>query len=169
MTTSVTVTTSADEVLTAELWPLYDDVFGDQPSRNTWREAVWDRHVARAGFRLALARRDGALVGFAYGYTGERGQWWTDTVAEVLGPDLAQQWLGGHFELVSIGVRSEVRARGVGDQLLAALCHELPHQRWLLATTADARDPARRLYARHGWVVLGPGIGEGTVVMGRLA
>ena len=156
--------TVADAV---ELWPVYDAVFGDHSSYDAWREEVWDRHAAREGFRLARARVDGELVGFAYGYTGRRGQWWTDHVAEVLPPEVAEEWLGGHFELVSIGVLPEARGRGVGDTLLTELTSDLPHERWLLMSTDDEDDPARRLYARHGWEVLGPGIGAGTVVMGR--
>jgi ribosomal protein S18 acetylase RimI-like enzyme len=161
----VTVATLADAV---ELWPVHDAVFGDHPSFEAWRAEVWDRHAAREGFRLARARVAGELVGFAYGYTGRTGQWWTDHVAELLAPGVAEAWLGGHFELVSIGVLPEARGRGVGRELLTSLCDGLPHERWLLMTTADESDPARRLYARHGWSVLGPGIGEGTVVMGRL-
>ena len=153
---------------TAELWPVYDAVFGDHPSYDAWRAEAWDRHAVREGFRLARVRRDGELVGFAYGYTGRRGQWWTDHVAEVLDPDVAEEWLGGHFELVSIGVLPAARGEGLGGSLLESLTEGLPHERWLLTTTADGRDPARRLYARHGWAVLGPGIGAGTVVMGRL-
>jgi GNAT superfamily N-acetyltransferase len=153
---------------TVELWPVYDAVFGDHPTYDAWREEVWDRHVVREGFRLARARRRGELVGFAYGYTGRAGQWWTDRVARVLEPDVAREWLGGgHFELVSLGVVPAARGQGVGAQLLAAITDGLPHERWLLMTTSDARDPARRLYARHGWQVLGPGLGEGSVVMGR--
>jgi ribosomal protein S18 acetylase RimI-like enzyme len=153
---------------TVELWPVYDAVFGDHPSYDAWRDEVWDRHAVREGFRLARVRHGGELVGFAYGYTGQRGQWWTDHVAEVLDPEVAEEWLGGHFELVSIGVRPEARGQGLGSRLLEGLTDGLPHERWLLTTTGDAEDPARRLYARHGWAVLGPGIGERTVVMGRL-
>ena len=153
---------------TAELWPVYDAVFGDHPSYHAWRAEVWDRHAVREGFRLARVRQDGELVGFAYGYTGRHGQWWTDHVARVLDPAVAEEWLGGHFELVSIGVLPAARGSGLGGSLLESLTEGLPHERWLLTTTADERDPARRLYARHGWAVLGPGIGAGTVVMGRL-
>jgi ribosomal protein S18 acetylase RimI-like enzyme len=153
---------------TAELWPVYDAVFGDHPSYDAWRAEVWDRHAVREGFRLARVRRDGELVGFAYGYTGRRGQWWTDHVAQVLDPAVAAEWLGGHFEIVSIGVLPAARGAGVGGSLFESLTEGLPHERWLLTTTADEGDPARRLYARHGWAVLGPGIGAGTVVMGRI-
>lgn len=149
------------------LWPVYDAVFHDHASREAWREAVWDRHRARDGFRLARAYADETLVGFAYGYTGQRGQWWVDRAGEVLDPAVAEAWLGGHFELVSIGVLEAARGAGVGRALLHTLLDGLPHERLLLMTTADPADPARRLYAADGWEVLGPGTGEGSVIMGR--
>ena len=51
--------------------------------------------------------------------------------------------------------------------LMRHLVAGLPQDRWLLMTTADASDPARRLYASEGWRVVGPGIGEGRVIMAR--
>ena len=47
----------------AVLWRVYDEVFGDFPDHPTWREAVWDKHRARRGFRLARAYEAGELVG----------------------------------------------------------------------------------------------------------
>jgi ribosomal protein S18 acetylase RimI-like enzyme len=151
----------------ATVFGVYDAVFGDQPDFTAWRTAVWDRHVGRAGFRLARAHDESRLVGFAYGYTGERGQWWTDQAAQVLAPEVAEAWLGGHFELVSLGVVEGTRGSGVGTALLRAVTDGLPHERWLLMTTDDAGDPARHLYAREGWQVIGPGLGSGQVTMGR--
>ena len=107
------------------------------------------------------------LVGFGYGYTGEHGQWWTDQAALVLDPTTADTWLGGHFELVSIGVLAEARGRGLGAGLMRLLASGLSQERWLLMTTADADDPARHLYARQGWQVIGPGLRDGQVIMGR--
>jgi GNAT superfamily N-acetyltransferase len=150
-----------------EVWPVYDSVFGDVPDVATWREAVWDRHRVREGFRLARAYGDETLIGFAYGYTGRPGQWWTDNAQTVLEPEVAAAWLGGHFELVSIGVLPDARRDGVGRGLLRVLLEGLPHERLLLMTTSDAADPARRLYASEGWEVLGPGTGPGTVIMGK--
>jgi ribosomal protein S18 acetylase RimI-like enzyme len=160
----VTEVTDSDAV---QLWPVYDAVFGDQPDLATWREEVWDRHVARSGFRLARARVDGRVLGFGYGYTGEPGQWWTDHVAQRLDPAVAAEWLGGHFELVSIGVLAEGRGRGLGAGLLRTLTDGLPHERWVLTTSADADDPARHLYAREGWKVIGPGLRDDQVTLAK--
>lgn len=150
------------------LWPLYAEVFGDHEHFDDWRAAVGDRHRGRDGFRIARVDAGDGLAGFAYGYTGERGQWWTDHAAEVLEPSVGDSWLGGHFELVSIAVRPDARRGGVGTGLMRALTDGLPHQRLLLMTSADDRDPARALYAREGWDVIGRGIGKGTVIMGKL-
>lgn len=156
----------------ASIWPIYDTVFGDfgdYGDYETWRETVWDRHAARDGFRLVSAHQGDAVVGFAYGYTGERGQWWTDTVSAALAPDVAERWLGGHFELVSIGVEPRCRRQGLGRRLMRSLLDGLPHERLLLMTTSDEKDPARQMYAAEGWRVLGPGTSMDKVTMGRLA
>ena len=151
----------------AELWPVYESVFGDYADRETWLDLVWDRHSVRDGFRWARAYDGDSRLGFAYGYTGERGQWWTDNVSPLLEPEVAATWLGGHFELVSIGVIPAARRGGIARGLMRTLFQGLPHERLLLMTSADPADPARRLYAAEGWIVLGPGIGAGTVTMGR--
>jgi ribosomal protein S18 acetylase RimI-like enzyme len=162
----VVVDEVADED-TASIWPVYQSVFGDHPTMESWLNEVWDRHRARDGFRLALAYDGDALVGFAYGYTGDFGQWWTDNARQALADDVAAAWLGGHFELVSIGVVDGARRAGVGRGLMRAITDGLAHDRLLLMTTSDEADPARRLYASDGWRVIGPGIGEGTVIMGK--
>jgi GNAT superfamily N-acetyltransferase len=149
------------------VWPVYTSVFGDHATLEAWREAVWDRHRVRDGFRLARAFIGERFVGFAYGYTGQRGQWWTDEAAKVLEPEVANAWLGGHFELVSIAVISDARGAGIGRGLLHVLTQGLRHERLLLMATADAADPARRLYASEGWDVIGPGLGDSTVIMGK--
>lgn len=56
---------------------------------------------------------------------------------------------------------------GVGAALLERLTRDLPYERWLLMTTADAADPARLLYASHGWQPIGPGLGPAQVILGR--
>ncbi|MGC4112530.1 MAG: GNAT family N-acetyltransferase [Nocardioides sp.] len=165
--TTYDVVTAVSEDDGRAVFGVYDAVFGDQPDYVAWRNGVWDRHAGRDGFRLARAHDERGLAGFAYGYTGKAGQWWTDRAAEALGPDVAGAWLGGHFELVSIGVRADARGRGVGRALMERLCDGLTQDRWVLMTSAEAEDPARHLYARLRWEVLGPGLREGQVIMGR--
>jgi hypothetical protein len=55
----------------------------------------------------------------------------------------------------------------VGRRLHDRLTDGLAQDRWLLMTTADDKDPARHLYAHAGWKVIGPGLRDGQVVMGR--
>jgi ribosomal protein S18 acetylase RimI-like enzyme len=162
----VDVVSSVSEAETRQLWPVYAAVFDDQPDMDTWRASTWDRHSVRNGFRLARAWEGDRLIGFAYGYTGERGQWWTDRAMEVLPPETARAWLGGHFELVSLGVLPESRRSGIGRALLRTLTGDLPQGRRLLMSTSDERDPARQLYASEGWRVIGPGLGADQVILG---
>ena len=163
----VVIDGAPDVTVRDELWPLYRSVFGDFDDVRAWRDGVLDRHSARPGFRLALAREGHSLVGFAYGYTGEHGQWWTDRAATVLDPTVASDWLGGHFELVSIGVAETARGTGVGRHVMTALTDGLAQSRWVLMTSADPDAPARRLYRSTGWAVIGPGLSEDRVIMGR--
>lgn len=58
------------------VFPLYDKVFGDFPDVSAWREQMFDRHRDREEYRLAIALDDKRLLGFAWGYRGERGQFW---------------------------------------------------------------------------------------------
>lgn len=161
------LTTTVTEAEVEALWPVWAAVFGDVDDIAHWREQVWDRHAARDGFRLARASDGDRLLGFAYGYTGEHGQWWTDWIAGRWPEPLAAEWLGGHFELVSLGVLAAARRQGAGARLLDLLTTDLPHARRLLMTTDDADDPARRLYASRGWQVVGPAVAPGRVVLGQ--
>ncbi len=149
------------------LWPAYDEVFADQPNPATWLGETWDRHRQRDGFRVCSAFAGQTVVGFAWGYLGRSGQWWTDAVSAKLDPGIVRDWVGDHFELVSLGVVPAARRQHVGRDLLRRIGSSASSDRLLLQTTADPADPARRLYASEGWQVLGPGATDGTVVMGR--
>lgn len=140
----------------AEAAPLHDgilsiwlDAFG--PVGPEWTSSPWNQHRARDVYRLVSAHIDDELVGFAWGYTGQRGQFWTDLVSTL---DAVRDWVGGHFEFVELAVRPEFRGRGVGGALHDALLDGIPHSRALLSTTDDPVDPAVRLYRSRGWVSL---------------
>ncbi|MGN6575943.1 MAG: hypothetical protein ACTHKG_09655, partial [Nocardioides sp.] len=78
-----------------------------------------------------------------------------------------EAWRGGPIELVSLAGGPAAPGRGGGRAQMRTLLAGVPQDRLLLMTTADPTDPARRLYASEGWHVVGPGIGEGKVILGR--
>jgi ribosomal protein S18 acetylase RimI-like enzyme len=149
----------------ADVYAVYDAVFGDVASEDEWRAGTFDKHCARQDFRLVAAEDDGSLGGFAYGYVGERGQWWSDRVVEALSPSVADVWVGGHFEFVELAVLPSYRRQGIGARLHDGLMSGTEHRRGLLSTD-DSDTPARRLYASRGWTQLG-NLSEGTAVLGR--
>lgn len=68
---------------------------------------------------------------------------------------------------MSIGVADQARGAGIGRQVITELTEGLQQPRWVLMTSSDPEDPARRLYRSAGWAVIGPGLTEDQVVMGR--
>jgi GNAT superfamily N-acetyltransferase len=112
-----------------------------------------------------IARVGRATVAFAYGYTGRRGQWWTDWVAERAPGWVVEDWLGGHFEFVELAVDPAVQRRGIGTALHDRLLDGLPHAKAMLTAYRDDR-PAPRLYRRLGWRLLVPAIGEDSDLYG---
>jgi len=99
-----------------------------------------------------LVARDGSeLAGFAYGYTGRHGQWWTDHVARSLTAAQRAEWLDvPHYEIVELHVRPARQRGGIGSALLAQLLTRQPHDRAILSTQAGSRK-ARSFYAKNGW------------------
>jgi ribosomal protein S18 acetylase RimI-like enzyme len=122
-------------------------------------------HAQRDGFKLVVARTDERIVGFGYGFTGERGQWWSDRIAEGAPPEIVAEWVGGHFEIVELAVMVEAQGQGIGSALHDVLVADLPHEKALLSTYTDDR-PAPRLYRRKGWQVLVPDLGWGSALYG---
>lgn len=134
--------------------PGYDE---SEESVEHFRTEVLLVHVDRAGFRCATLRIEEELVGFAFGHTGARGQWWTDRLAERLPQPIGDAWVGGHFDVVDLAVEPRRQRRGFATALHDTLLNGLPHSRALLTTYRDDR-PAPRLYRRLGWSLLHEGV-----------
>lgn len=119
-----------------------------------WAHETLPRHVGRSEFVFLVARAEGQLVGFGYGYTGESGQWWTDAVAGSLTAEQRARWLDvPHFEVVELHVRPAWQRAGVGSHVLAQLLSRQPHDRAVLSTQKGSQK-ARGFYAKNGWTEL---------------
>jgi GNAT superfamily N-acetyltransferase len=155
----------------AQVFGVYDGVFGDTPNEASWRSGSFDPHCARNGFRLAACLVDGSdpagagLAGFAYGYIGDRGQWWPDQVVQALPAEVSDVWVGGHFEFVELAVLAPHRRQGIGARLHDVLLRGTEDRRALLGTD-DADTPAVLLYRSKRWRKLG-NLTPQTAVMGR--
>lgn len=148
-----------DAEVRAEIVEVYRAAFGESPYFEgeaevaRFAQEALPRHAVHAGFRCVVARDEGAVVGFAYGYTSAAGQWWHDWVLAQLDPSVAAEWMTDAFELVELAVRPAAQGRGTGGRLHDAVLAGLPHRTALLSTR-DEDTPARRLYRRRGWVPL---------------
>jgi GNAT superfamily N-acetyltransferase len=136
-----------------------------------WRDETLARHGRRHDFVFLVARERGRVVGLAYGYTGEYGQWWTDRVAPALDAPTRSAWIDApHFEVCELHVSPSRQRRGIGARLLEELLARQPHDRALLTANAAKRQPLP-FYRKHGWIELGEvSFGSGFppyVVLGR--
>src|SRR5689334_14446755 len=80
-----------------ELGEVFAAAFGapgydEEPDPGHFATDQLPTHADRDDFRLVAARSDGSVVGFAYGFTGQRGQWWSDRIANAVTPELADEW-----------------------------------------------------------------------------
>jgi broad specificity phosphatase PhoE/ribosomal protein S18 acetylase RimI-like enzyme len=143
--------------------PGYDEA---PEAAQRFRDEQLVTHARRDGFRCVTVRLADRLVGFGYGYTGDRGQWWSDQIARNAPAEIVATWLGGHFELVELAADPAFQGRGFATALHDALLLDLPHERALLTTYRDER-PAPRLYRRLGWTLLHPGALPDSDLWGR--
>ena len=137
-----------------------------------WARERLPRHRARENFVFLVAREEGRVAGFVYGYTGAYGQWWTDSIANALTPEQRAIWLDPpHFEVVELHVRPSRQRVGIGSLLLAQLLSRQPHDRAVLSTQTGSRK-AREFYAKNGWTELADvdfGLGyPGYLVLGKV-
>jgi hypothetical protein len=120
------------------------------------RRELMRRHAAYPSFRALHARSepDGPVVGFAYGFHGQSGQWWYDAVWSALleksGRRRARRWLADCVEIAEVHVYKWHQRRGVGTTMLTHLTSGRPEQTAVLSTP-DRDTTARRLYRRMGF------------------
>lgn len=136
------------------------------------RKGILLSHLDRRGLRAVAATERDRLVGIAYGYVGEPGQWWHDQVSASLTREQAKAWLTNAFEVCEFHVRPELQGRGFGRHLLDTLLTGTD-ARTAVLTTPDRDTRARRFYRADGWedLVRGlrfPGDPRSFAVLGKL-
>jgi ribosomal protein S18 acetylase RimI-like enzyme len=141
-----------DEALT-----VYAEAMGYSPDLAAARRGFLYAHTHRLGFRAvaSLSEHD-RVLGFGYGYTSARGQWWHEQVRAALSPEACANWLTSTFEVVELHVRPDAQGRGLGERQLIALLEGTPERNVVLSTPEAPWEDSRawRLYRRLGFVDL---------------
>lgn len=155
-----------------ELGAVYESAFGtpeyggkDAEAARVFATEQLPLHAGRDGFKLVVTRAGRQITGFAYGFTGQRGQWWTDRIVELAPAEIVEEWVGGHFEVVDLAVAVPAQGQGFGSTLHDHLMADLPHSKALL-TTHLGDTLASQLYQRRGWRLLMPDLGTGSALYG---
>lgn len=152
-----------DDSVRTSLAAVYLAAYGDPQlpeshlDAENFAQVTLTRHAGRAGFKLVVSTTDDQVSGYGYGFTGRRGQFWSDWLATTVPDDIVETWVGDHFELVDMVVDPAFRGNGIAGRLHDELVDGLPHERALLATAPGDR-AAPRLYEGRGWQVVAPGI-----------
>jgi len=148
-----------DRTMRGALARVYRAAYGDPTlpesklDAENFAESTLKRHARRSGFRLVVSVTDGVVSGYGYGFTGKRGQFWSDWLAGTVPADIVETWVGDHFELVDMVVDPAFRGNGIAGLLHDHLVDGLPQERALLATVpGDGAAP--RLYEGRGWQVV---------------
>jgi len=139
------------------------------------RRSILASHEKRAGLLVLTALDGDAMVGVAYGYLGEPGQWWHDQVSRAMTAGQRTDWLLGAFEVCELHVRPALHGTGLGRRLLDELLQEAAGRteaRTAVLTTPDAETRARRFYRIGGWhdlvrQLVFPGDAREFAVLGR--
>ena len=152
-----------DRTARSSLARVYRAAYGDpslpesELDADNFAESTLRRHARRAGFKLVVSVTDGIVSGYGYGFTGKRGQFWSDWLAGAVPAEIVDTWVGDHFELVDMVVDPAFRGNGVAGLLHDHLLDGLPQERALLATVPGG-GAAPRLYEGRGWHVVAPRI-----------
>lgn len=164
---------------------VYVDAMRYPRGTESQRAVVWLEHIRRRGWQAVaavevdVAEKPGEdeaaggtndqapsatelsnapLLGVAYGYAGEPGQWWQQQV--VLGlqrsgcpPPVIAQLITSYFELTELHIHPRTQGRGLGEALLRRLLINRKEDNVMLSTPETNGEPNRawRLYRRLGF------------------
>ncbi|WP_031466117.1 GNAT family N-acetyltransferase [Sciscionella sediminilitoris] len=138
-----------------EALSIYVEAMGYPKGTVDARAPMWLAHMLRPGWRCVAALHGDSLSGIAYGYTGQRGQWWYEQVRGGLlktgGEAAASAWMSDYFELTELHVRPDRQGTGLGERLLRSLLRDV-RSRHVLLSTPEGESRAWRLYRRLGFL-----------------
>jgi len=138
---------------------IYADAMDADPALLPGRRELMRRHAGFPAFRALQVTDDsaGKVVGFAYGFHGQRGQWWYDTVWNALvravGAAQTADWLKNCIEVAEIHVEKQYQRSGLGTEMITTLTAGRS-ERTAVLSTPDHDTTARRLYRRLGFAEL---------------
>ncbi|MEW4224213.1 GNAT family N-acetyltransferase [Rossellomorea marisflavi] len=131
-------------------------------------EIQFRKHAKYPGHEGYLVVENGAVIGYIYGYTSLKGQYYHDLLARHLLPET--DWIRDAMELVELGVAPEHRGKGIAGKLMDTLLEGRREEKALL-TVRKENTGAIRLYERKGWVVVKKGffphVPEEYFIMGK--
>jgi GNAT superfamily N-acetyltransferase len=110
-------------------------------------------HVAEPGFELVTGRIGDVLVGYAYGSSLPTDTRFWSSIEGTYDPEFVAETGSRTFWLRELLVRKRYQQRGFAHQLHDALLANRSEERAVLFVRGD--NPARLLYLRWGWSVVG--------------
>jgi GNAT superfamily N-acetyltransferase len=135
---------------------IYADAMDADAALLPGRRELMRRHAGFPAFRALQVRAGacGQITGFAYGFHGQRGQWWYDAVWNALvrqvGAARTADWLSDCLEIAEVHVSKVHQRLGIGTAMLTTLTGGRP-ERTAVLSTPDRDSTARRLYRRMGF------------------
>lgn len=144
-----------------EILPVYEEVYAEPPYNEGPRDVGafldrFGRQATRPGFRMAVARAEGELVGFAFGYRlSADTTWWAGALAP-LPPDFTAEDGRRTFVIIELAVRATRRRQGIAEQLHTALLDGVDAERVTLTMRPEPEAvPAQTAYAKWGYRLIG--------------
>jgi GNAT superfamily N-acetyltransferase len=113
----------------------------------------FEEHIADPGFELVTCREAGLLIGYAYGGCLPADTWFWSRLDGVDDPELSRETGSRTFWLRELLVRKTFQRLGYARRLHDALLAGRQEERAALFVRSD--NPARLLYRKWGWSVVG--------------
>lgn len=152
--------TAADEPPVELVLPVYAEVYAEPPYLEGPADVdafarSWPARVTAPGFRLVIARDEGAVVGFAFGHGLRPDTGWWSGALEPLDVDTVER-PGRTFAVIELAVVADRRRQGLGRRLHAQLLADVEAERVTLAVRPEPETAhARAMYERWGYRTVG--------------